>query len=344
MKRPFLFDLEMSSTDREYLFRQTAIRTGLPAYILEKDYMVCIVLTVIFEEIKPQCTENTITPFLFKGGTSLSKVYGIINRMSEDVDLSINMQFLGYPEPDEESNSARDRRVKQLLESNISFVSSTFMSLLETELSKVHMDFKVYVDSSEPQNLIIHYPRSLADTDYVSSYIQPHVLIETGGRAAFDPHSSHPVSPFIKEEIMDIFQVEGDCRAIVDVLDLERTFFEKLTLLHELNHRGVKAFHIRLARHIYDLIQIYTSKPEVVDNLALLEDVRKHKEKYFRRGSAKWEFAVPGSLFILPPDDIKRSLIEDWEKMGDLFPGGILPYSFDEMMSVLENIDKLINK
>ncbi|MDA3810543.1 MAG: nucleotidyl transferase AbiEii/AbiGii toxin family protein [Spirochaetaceae bacterium] len=343
MNIPLLFTSDMSNTDREYIFRQASIRTGLPAYILEKDYMVCIVLTVLFEDLKPQCTENTATPFLFKGGTTLSKVFDVINRMSEDIDLSINMRFLGFPESEEETTSARKRRVKDLLERNINFVSSTFKSSLESELSRVHKDFEVQLDSKESQNLIINYPQSLAGSDYVNGYIKPHILIETGGRAAFDPHISHKVSPFILEEIRDLFKVDEDCCTFVDVLDIERTFYEKLTLLHELNHRGVEKLTSRQARHLYDLVQIYQSHPNVVTNFNLLEDVRSHKAKYFKRGTAKWELAVPGSLLIIPPDDIKKSLIDDWVKMDDMFPGGQLPFTFDEMMVVLEEINRLIN-
>lgn len=91
------------------------------------------------------------------------------------------------------------------------------------------------------------------------------------------------------------------------------------------------------------MIQIYKSQPEVVTNLDLLEDVRSHKAKYFKRSTAKWEFAVPGSLLIIPPDDIRKSLLDDWEKMDDMFPDGHLPFTFNEMMLVLKEIDCLIN-
>ena len=76
----------------------------------------------------------------------------------------------------------------------------------------------------------------------------------------------------------------------------------------------------------------------------MLEDVRSHKEKYFRRGTAKWNLAVPGTLFIIPSKEIEDALRDDWSKMTDMFPSSILPYSFDEMIFVLKEIDALINK
>ncbi len=309
--------------------------------------MVCVVLSVIFEDFKPQCNLETAIPFLFKGGTTLSKVFNVINRMSEDIDLSISMKFLGDPKPEIESRSAREKRIKRLSDSNRHFVSSTFKSFLVMELEKIHEDFIIHIDSDETQNLIINYPRSLSASDYLDNYVKPHVLLETGGKAGFDPHITNRIEPNAIHEIQELLKGEEDCCATVDVLDIERTFFEKLTLLHELNHRGVlkcvSSVRSRQAWHIYDLVQIYKSDPEVVDNFSLLEEVRSHKEKYFRSGPAKWDKAKPGTLFIISIKEIEDALRNDWSKMTDMFPGGQLPYTFDEMMLVLEEIDRKIN-
>lgn len=98
MPSPVLFNSDMNNKDREFFFTNAAKRLSLPAYVVEKDYILCIVLSIIFGDLKSSC--KTETPFLFKGGTTLSKVYGLINRMSEDIDLSISMEFLGHPEPE----------------------------------------------------------------------------------------------------------------------------------------------------------------------------------------------------------------------------------------------------
>ena len=98
MSSPRLFEANISNDDRIFLFQEASARTGLPALIIEKDYFVSLLLSLIFNEIKPQYIEECDFPFLFKGGTSLSKIYNVINRMSEDIDLSINMQFLHNPE------------------------------------------------------------------------------------------------------------------------------------------------------------------------------------------------------------------------------------------------------
>ena len=340
---PYLFSSDIKPEDREFIFRKTATRTGLPAFIIEKDYMVCVVLSVIFNDIKSTCLEKTDIPFLFKGGTSLSKVYSVINRMSEDIDLSVSMDFLGYPEPEIESNTKRDQRVQILRERNINFVSTDFLSGLQKILTSIHHDFELEVDNYEPQNLIVNYPRSLSKNDYISGYVKPHVLIETGGRASFDPHETQIIKPFVAEELKAFVQIENDCQVAVDVLSIDRTFYEKLTLLHELNHRGVDALTGRQARHIYDLVQIYNFRPEILQNVELLESVRSHKAKYFRRSTAKWELAKPGSFFIIPEKDVLKALKDDWLKMFDLFPQGRLPHSFEDMILILKEIDKHLN-
>jgi len=341
--KPYLFSSDIKPEDREFIFRKAATRTGLPAYIIEKDYMVCVVLSVIFNDIKPTCLGETETPFLFKGGTSLSKVYDVINRMSEDIDLSISKKFLGYPETEDESGSKRNRRVQMLKERNTDFLATDLLSGLQKVLTTFHPDFEIFVDDQDSQSLVVNYPRSLSETDYINGYVKPHVLIETGGRALFDPHETKSIQPFVSEELNILAQIENDCQVIVDVLSIERTFFEKVTLLHELNHRGVDALTRRQARHIYDLVQIYKSRPEILKNLELLESVRSHKAKYFRRKTAKWELAEPGTLFIIPDKDVFTALKDDWLKMADLFPHGRLPYSFEEMIFILQEIDGQLN-
>lgn len=342
MPSPALFNSDMSNKEREFFFMKAAERLSLPAYVVEKDYILCIVLSIIFGELKSSF--ETETPFLFKGGTTLSKVYGLINRMSEDIDLSISMEFLGYPEPTgDESNSALKRRVDNLRDANTKFVTGALKSTLEEALSTVAEGFDVLIDDQESQNLIIHYPKSLPSEAYGSSYIQPRILIETGGRASFHPHESHEIKPMIIDELMEHLDIELDCPVAVDVLSKDRTFFEKLTLLHEINSRGEDAVTDRQSRHIYDLVEIYHANPAILENTDLLEDVRQHKARYFRRGASKWELAVPGTIAILPKEAVKDALKQDWEKMTDLFPSGQLPYNFEELMVELDVINTIIN-
>ncbi len=317
-------------------------RTGLPAYILEKDYMVSFVLSLLFEKIKPLYTGICSIPYVFKGGTSLSKIYHVINRMSEDLDLSVSMELLGYPEPELESNSARDRRIKLLRDANIDFVH-TLAGQITDILKVIHSEFEVLIDTKECQNIIIHYPRSLSEDHYMHSYVRPRVLLETGGRAALIPYESRQSEPLIIDELKKHLGTDTDCMSAVDVLSIDRTFFEKITLLHELNKRGPSCVTQRMARHLYDILQIYETRPDSLENHNLLLEVRDHKAKYFRRNTAEWNYAEPGTLAIIPSGEVEKYLREDWLKMADLFPRSILPYSFDHILGKLHIIDSYMN-
>ncbi|PAV25476.1 hypothetical protein CF392_10770, partial [Tamilnaduibacter salinus] len=151
-------------------------------------------------------------------------------------------------------------------------------------------------------------------------------------------YANHSIRP-IALDVQDIGA--DDCQ--VDVLGLERTFFEKLTLLHEINHRGHEKLTERQSRHIYDLVSLHRSFPELTKDLSLLEEVVSHKKKYFRRGASRWGEAVPGSLYLVPDGLVRERLEADWEKMDDMFPDG-RPMAFSQLLEELAEINRAINE
>lgn len=334
MSEPFLFTL--SSTEQDDLFEAAATRTGLPAYVIEKDYYVTLVLKLLFEKLKPLHTQHTPTPFMFKGGTTLSKVFGCINRMSEDVDLSLDMNFLGHPEPSgKESNSAIKRRVNDLEQATIRTVSTVMVPFLQSELQKLNDGFTINT-TGNGMDIEVFYPSRYRGGGYVTQ----RVLIECGGKAGLEPSDSYTVCPIALEEIDPHLDA-----CSVDVLGADRTFFEKITALHEINHRGPTKLGDRQARHIYDVVAIHQKFPDFVNRIDLLRKVVEHKAKYFRRSASKWEEARPGSLFIMPStgeNGIRELLAKDWEKMHDMFPAG-LPMTFEAMLAQLAVIDRTLN-
>jgi hypothetical protein len=331
--QPFIFTL--STKEKKDLFEAADTRTGLPAFVIEKDYYVTLVLKLLFEDLKPQHTEHTPTPFMFKGGTTLSKVYRCIRRMSEDIDLSLDMKFLGYPEPAErESRKALEDRVKALNSATQERVKNTLAPFLEKSLSDINPGFTVKV-LDNGTDIEVFYPKVTQAPD--ESYVKQRVLLECGGKAGLEPSSTHEISPIALEE-MDVY---GDnCK--VDVLGCDRTFFEKLTALHEINHRGVDKLGERQSRHIYDIVSINEKFPQYLANRDLLEKVVEHKKKYFRRGAAKWNEAVPGSLWLTPEGDVAKALEDDWGQMDIMFPEGT-PASFEDMLEQLREIESVIN-
>lgn len=332
---PYLFSLP--TKERRDLFDAGSTKMGWPAYIVEKDYHVTLVLKLLFQDLKPKCQQNTGHPFLFKGGTTLSKVYGCIDRMSEDIDLSLSMDYLGHPEPDEESNTQRGKRIKRLDIAAKREVRETLAPFLQRQLSALDEGYSVSV-LENGLDIDVRYPRSLGRGGYSSGYVRPRVLVECGGKAGFDPHESHGIEPLA----MAAADISGDS-CTVDVLGSDRTFFEKLTLIHELNHRGVACLGERQSRHLYDLVKIHEAFPSHVDNKDLWESVRVHKNRYFKRGAARWEEAIPGTLYLMPKDGVAQQLRHDWQKMADMFPSG-LPLTFDDLLLRIQKIDAIVNQ
>lgn len=334
MTKPYLFTL--TDAEKKDLFTAGASRTGLPSYVLEKDYYVTLVLKLLFEKLKPNHTGKSSTPFMFKGGTTLSKVFQCIDRMSEDIDLSLDMKFLGHPEPEGgEKNTPRKKRVEKLNSAAADNVSSVLAPFLLEELEQIHSDFSVKV-MPNGLDIEIFYPQLFQAP--AGGYIRPRVLLECGGKAGLEPSDTHTVTPMVLEGL----GVQHDDSCIVDVLGCDRTFFEKLTALHEINHRGAASLGERQSRHIYDVIAIHEQNPEFVENQDLLAKVVDHKQKYFKREAAKWNEAVPGSLNIMPKGEVAKALEEDWEKMGVMFPGD-LPWAFADMMQRLKAISDQVN-
>ena len=335
METPYLF--RVNDRDRRALFEAAQEATGWPSYVLEKDYHVTLVLRVLFEELKPRYQKADIpTPFLFKGGTTLSKVFECITRMSEDIDLSLHRDFLGHPEPEEVSRSQFDKYLKRLNDSAQETIRSNLQPALEEQLKRFHPDFSVEI-INDGMDMEVLYPQTMATQENFSGYIKPRVLVECGGRAGFEPHARHTISPMA----LSALGISDD-QCQVEVLGCDRTFFEKLTAVHEINNRAQAEMTERQSRHLYDLVSINNEFPQYIDNRDLLAAVVEHKKLYFRRSSANWEQAVPGTLTILPRGVVKEQFREDWSKMEDMFPGG-LPYTFDELMRQVGAIEKRVN-
>jgi len=333
---PFLFTLDDS--DKTDLFEAAATQTGLPAYVVEKDYHVTLILKLLFEELKPSCQQQVNTPFLFKGGTTLSKVFGCIDRMSEDIDLSLHMDYLGHPVPQEgdKSNTARKKRITLLEVAAKREIANKIGPFLVDRLKDFSDQYSVQI-SDNGLDIEVNYPRFLSEDSYGDYYVKPRVLLECGGKAGFDPNESHNIFPIA----LTATGQNGD-ECLVDVLGCDRTFFEKLTLMHELNNRGSEHLGERQSRHIYDIVQIHLAYPCFILDTTLLEAVVEHKRKYFNRGTAKWDEAKPGTLNLVPTGEVAEQLEADWEKMADMFPSA-LPFTFAELLDKLNAISAEIN-
>jgi hypothetical protein len=251
----------------------------------------------------------------FKGGTSLSKVFGAIARFSEDVDITLDYRGLdGSFDPFAEGVSRN--RLKKFSEDLKSFVrghahgvvAPHFQKMLEDEFDADAFQLEV---SDDGEQMRVHYPSVLeAPGDYVGNS----VLIEFGGRNITEPNEEHEVRPDIAEHVAEL----DFPRSTVSVLSPTRTFWEKATLIHvECQRDEFRTGAERLSRHWYDLAMLadLAHGQAAVADRALLADVVKHKKVFYNASYANYEACLAGQLRLIPEDAALAALREDFQRM-----------------------------
>lgn len=331
-----------SAENRADFFYQYGGTARIPAYIVEKDFWVCWLLGHIF------ATEDLGRDCIFKGGTSLSKVFNAIQRFSEDIDLGLSPASLGWTESDLDdapSNTARQKRVTQIQTACADAVSGRFRARLESVIRDelglnprgAWLHYELDAASHSPI-IYFAYPQAVPP----GSYVAPSVKIEFGSLTDQRPTGLHPISPWVAQLAPDVF---ADFRAEVVALEIERTFWEKATILHAEFHRPAgKPQPARYARHYADFAALWRhpSGPPASRQLDLLARVRLHKSRFFASPWANYATAVPGSFRLLPPDTRLAELRADYAAMRPMFLTE--PLSFDEMLAVLRAAEHTLNQ
>jgi len=330
--------------ERVPFFREAANRRGLSPLIVEKDFWVCFTLRLLFST--PELTDKLV----FKGGTSLSKVFGVIDRFSEDVDLSVDPDWLGFGGNDRPgaapSRSQFAKRWKQLNSACADAVNLKVRPALEQTIQAAlgpgldggpHLGFGIDEQTHSP---ILTFRYLTAEMD-APGYVHPQVKLELGSLTDQRPVGDHTVTPWVAEEFPNSF-VEPTCRVVA--LEAERTFWEKVTILHAEYHRpGDRPVRARLSRDCYDVCRMaaHSAGQRAMQNLDLLARVVDHKRTYFQSGWANYDTAVPGTLRLVPPDHRLAALRADYRQMQDMFTAP--PPPFDEILSELRRIENTLN-
>ncbi|MCY3018316.1 MAG: nucleotidyl transferase AbiEii/AbiGii toxin family protein [Planctomycetota bacterium] len=337
---------QRSAGDRADLFRAVATQRGLNAAIVEKDFWVCWTLKRLFALDAPPAG------LLFKGGTSLAKVFKVIERFSEDIDLSFNRADLGFGGTDDpkaaSTGKQRQKRLDSLTDACRQIIRDALLPRLQsafgTALAKAAgqawaLDFAG--DDPDQQTLVFQYPSSVAAASAGPAYIRPMVRLEIGARSDHWPAVEGIVTPYAAEDFPRIF-LTPTCS--VHVLAAERTFWEKATILHVWHHAPAdKVLRDRQSRHYYDLVRMYEHGVgrEAMKNTDLLLKVAEHKSIFFASAAAKYAEARPGTLRLVPPDSRLGELRRDYQSMQEMIFGPAP--TFEHVMSVLGEIESAIN-
>lgn len=335
--------ISMPEERRKLVCRQTAARMGLVASSVEKDFWVSWTLRKLFN--LPEWGEH----LTFKGGTSLSKGWKLIERFSEDIDMVVGRDALGFDgekAPDQASSKKQtQKRMKALKAACQNCVNKNIQPLLRNTITLelpegLEWTLEPDPDDVDNQTLLFTYPTVFPDHP---EYLRQIVKIEMGARSDTDPSEEVTIQPLVAESFPDIFP---DSRFPVHAVAPIRTFWEKAMLLHEEAHRPTDKKRPKkgMARHYYDLFRLIKTgiSDQAISDLDLFQRIAGHREVYFNWGWMDYGTLKPGSLRLVPPDHYMSDWRSDYAAMQlEMFYGEVP--DFDEVLVKVKRFQDQFN-
>ena len=334
----------LSAGDQKEALAVAAAESGWPAYLLEKDIWVVWALQVLGTD------QQLLQSLTFKGGTSLSKAHGLIDRFSEDVDLTLNIQHL-WPEVDlapaanpsqaEKRRRTADGRLRQ-------WVQEMPLPLLQAAVAADGLSVELTLKAAEPgrrlaPTIILRYPPLIQAPEGSSGYVRPTVLLEFGAHSTGAPHGPMPISC---EASRHLTMLDFPAARPL-VMDPKRTFLEKAAAIHVSCRKGRwgSGEGDRYSRHWYDLDRLAQAgiAAAAVRDRPLSKEVAQHKEDFWRATDADGQpinylHALSGNLQLVPIDAARQALEEDFQAMTD---SGMLRGENPSFAVLLERISQL---
>lgn len=326
----------ISDTEKREIFEAVATEKGMTPFAVEKDWWVSRTLEIVFQM-------PIAKHLVFKGGTSLSKAWKLINRFSEDIDLAIDKEFFFKPEKDWSKREITDLR-KEAGE----YSTGTFFEDLKEEFRKKgyeNLNFTIVEaehSDQDPRIIEINYPNVITSD---SEYILPRVQIEIGCRSLREPFSFQSFGSLVDEVFADkefsypLFEVP--------TVNPERTFLEKIFLLHEEFHRPADKIRVdRLSRHLYDVYHLNKEGIAIkaISDKELYETIVAHRYKFSRVGGVDYNNHNPKTLNPIPIPSVIEQWKNDYAKMSeDMIYEEDKP-SFEDLIANLEDIREQLQK
>ena len=217
------------------------------------------------------------------------------------------------------------------------FLRNIFLPEIKKDMQKeICAGIDCFIDNDDPQTVIFAYPQGFKDPSILSV-----IRLEIGALAAWTPAAEKEITPFVAEEYPRLFKEPNT--SILTVLP-ERTFLEKITILHrEANRPKDKKVQSRYSRHYYDVYCMANSevRDSALKDIELLNKVVEFKDKFYHCSWAKYEDAKPGTIKLLPPEYNVKAFKEDYEKMKNMIYGD--KPDFDVILGVIAELEKEIN-
>lgn len=322
---------QLSKEQQQVVLTQAANKTGLPVQAVEKDLWVTVVLQMVF-------TLSVANHLVFKGGTSLSKVWKVIRRFSEDIDLAIDPSIWGF------EGDLTKKQIKQLRKVSSIFVRDELSRLLQGAVSETGMAewLQVEADSDgegdgtypEPRVIHIRY-QSLFDEDL--PYLHSEVKLEVGARSLLEPTATAVVTSVIEDVLPVSTTIE---RVMIPTALAEKTFLEKAFLLHELFSSQTSKEAYRKSRHLYDLAQMMSTNiaARAIADDDLWNTIHHHRELFTSMRGVDYTPDIRKRIRLLPPDDVIDDWRSDYKDMQSSMIYGEKP-TFEELMRKMAELE-----
>ena len=350
MNAEFLRIIAASPEDRRGLFLATANRLGTPLQNVEKDFWVSWVLDLLFNG-----RDASEPRLLFKGGTSLSKAYGLISRFSEDIDITVFREDIGQDIEvgDLEGLSGKQQRLRleAIKQACQAYIQGALKERLNRQIKAAFHDVGVSIteapvvqdpDDPDKQTLLVRYPSVSTNPD---EYVKPTVKIEAGAKSALDPHRSASIQPYVAGDMPTTNLIVSD----VVTIDAERTFWDKVVILHGLrrwhDNRGALRQHgHRVSRHYYDIYKLSRSPvgQRAATDRALALDCARHALMFFNSTDLDLIHANPGSFAITPTPEMEDALMRDYQAMSGMIFGEVP--DFADILEATRQLEQVINQ
>ena len=325
--------------DRLAMLQQTEIdHPGINQVAIEKDWWVTVTLKALFQT---DCREALI----FKGGTSLSKGFNIIERFSEDIDLAIGHSFFGI---EETSKSQREK----LRKTARAYIHETLSVQLDTRLKEMGItgysienitqvqdkngEWKAIDSDKDPTVILLHYPSIVEET---ISYIPPRVKIEISCLSMDEPTEEREIRSLIGESFED---EDTDAGSRIRTVVPTRTFLEKLFLLAE-EFQKEKPRSVRMSRHLYDLEKLMDTAygREALADRSLYDAIVEHRKAYYALKYVNYDLHAPATIDFMLPEQAREAWKADYTDMRRFFIYG-QSLEFDALMQRMRELNERI--
>ena len=326
---------QLTQKQKQLVINQVAESTNYHPDIIEKDWWVTQVLRAVFS--LPYSEHLS-----FKGGTSLSKCWHLIERFSEDIDIAVSRDFLGYG-----GNLTRTQISDKLRRAACSFVREKMQfdlhdALIKQGIAEDAFVVKVNVTSvttTDPETIEVEYQSAFSE----SEYIRHCVLIEVSGRSMQQPVKCEAIQSFIDQYLPDSAVAE-EAFSIPNVVTPERTFLEKVFLLHEEFSKPQQEIRTRrMSRHMYDIVSMMKAGVDdrALNDEELYRSIVEHRRQFINLKGFDYDTLYPAGLNIIPSESVEDMWRKDYEQMRLSMIYGEAP-TFNEILVELARLQEHI--